>query len=127
MTSYKGQRQRQFPTTIGTTSFVKLYILHLLQDEVYYGNKIRGEISDRLGNKWTPSPGMIYPLLRQLESEGYIEGWWEEPLKRSIRRYRITDKGIKHYRLILRQHKPSFQDSLFIIQTVLKDIYKEEF
>ena len=22
---------------------------------------------------------MIYPLLRELEEEGYINGWWEEP------------------------------------------------
>lgn len=128
MTLYnKGRRQRQFPNTIGTTSFVKVYILHLLRDEVYYGNKIKDEISDRLDNKWTPSPGMIYPLLRQLESEGYIEGWWEEPLKRSIRRYRITDKGIQHYNVLLRQYKSSFDDSLFIIQTVLEDIYDEKF
>ena len=69
---------------------------------------------------------MIYPLLRQLESQGYIEGWWEEPDKRSIRRYKITDSGIKHYNIILRQYKSSFDDSLFIIKTVLEDIYKEK-
>ena len=126
MTIYKGERQSQFPTTIGTTSFVKLYILHLLNDKHYYGNKIKDEISERLNNKWTPSPGMIYPLLRQLESQGYIEGWWEEPDKRSIRRYKITDAGIKHYNIILRQYKSSFDDSLFIIKTVLEDIYKEK-
>ncbi|HLR20406.1 MAG TPA: PadR family transcriptional regulator [Tissierellaceae bacterium] len=126
MTSNKGQRQRQFPTTISTTAFVKLYILHLLKDKVYYGNKIKEEISDRLGNKWTPSPGMIYPLLRQLESDGNIEGWWEEPLKRSIRRYKITDRGIDHYNAMLHQYESSFYDSLFIIQTVLKDIYSQD-
>lgn len=126
MTIYKGERQRQFPTTIGTTSFVKLYILHLLTEKNYYGNRIKDEISNRLGNKWTPSPGMIYPLLRELESEGYIEGWWEEPEKRSIRRYRITDKGIKHYEVIHRQSKEAIYNSLFIIRTVLKDLFKED-
>ena len=125
MTIYKGQRQRQFPTTIGTTSFVKLYILHLLIEKSYYGNKIKDEISDRLSNKWTPSPGMIYPLLRELESEGYIEGSWDEPEKRSIRRYKITDEGIKHYKVIHRQSKEAFDNSLFIVKAVLKDIYKE--
>lgn len=124
MTIYKGQRQRQFPTTIGTTSFVKLYILHLLTEKNYYGNRIKDEISYRLSNKWTPSPGMIYPLLRELEEEGYIEGWWEEPDKRSIRRYKITDEGLKHYKVIHRQSKEAFNNSLFIINAVLKDIYK---
>lgn len=126
MTIYKGERQRQFPTTIGTTSFVKLYILHLLTEKNYYGNRIKDEISARLNNKWTPSPGMIYPLLRELESEGYIEGWWEEPEKRSIRRYKITDEGMKHYQVIFRQSKEAFDNSLFIVKTVLNDIYKEK-
>ena len=124
MTIYKGERQRQFPTTIGTTSFVKLYILHLLTEKNYYGNRIKDEISKRLGNKWTPSPGMIYPLLRELESEGYIEGWWEEPEKRSIKRYKITDEGLKHYKVIHRQAKEALDNSLFIVEAVLKDIYK---
>lgn len=126
MSTYKGERQRQFPTTIGTTSFVKLYILHLLTEKHYYGNMIKDEISQRLSNKWTPSPGMIYPLLRELESEGYIEGWWDEPKKRSIRRYKITDEGIKHYKVIHKQSKEAFDNSLFIVKTVLGDIYKEK-
>jgi len=124
MSGYKGQRQRQFPTTIGTTMFVRLYILHLLTEQEYYGNKIKDEISKRLNNKWSPSPGMIYPLLRELESEGYIKGQWEEPLKRSIRRYKITDEGIKHYKIIKSKYKSSFDDSLMIIKNTLKDIYK---
>lgn len=126
MAAYKGQRQRQFPTTISTTSFVKLYILHLLNEKSYYGNKIKDEIKRRLNDKWEPSPGMLYPLLRELESEGYIEGSWDEPNKRSIRRYKITDLGIEHYKIILLQNKNSFNDSLLIIKNVLKDIYGEK-
>ncbi len=123
MTIYKGERQRQFPSTISTTNFVKLYILHLLMEDTYYGNRIKDEISARLKNKWSPSPGMIYPLLRDLEKEGFIEGWWSEPLRRSIRRYKITDKGIKHYNLIKLNYKDSFNDSLQIIKLTLDDIY----
>ena len=124
MTTYRGERQRQFPSKISTTSFVKLYILHLLQEKSYYGNKIKDEIKKRLDGRWEPSPGMIYPLLREMEEDGYIEGWWEEPDKRSIRRYRITDEGIRHYKVILNQNKSTFEDSLLIIRNVLKDIYK---
>lgn len=123
MQKYKGERQRQFPTKISTTSFVKLYILHLLNESSYYGNEIKDEIKKRLENKWEPSPGMIYPLLRQLEEEEYIRGAWDEPSKRSIRRYRITDNGIEHYKILLLQNKSAFDDSLLIIRNVLKDIY----
>nr|WP_300004519.1 PadR family transcriptional regulator [Tissierella sp.] len=127
MTVYEGKRQRQFPTTIGTTTFVKIYILHLLNEKHYYGNELKDEISKRVDYKWSPSPGMIYPLLRELESSSYIEGWWDQPNKRSIRRYKITDSGIKYYNNIVLKHKSSFDDSLIIIKSVLKDIYNEKF
>lgn len=127
MSTQKAKRQRQFPTTIGTTTFVKLYILHLLNEKHYYGNELKDEISKRVDYKWSPSPGMIYPLLRELEASSFIEGWWEEPTKRSIRRYKITDAGIKHYNVIVLNHRSSFDDSLTIIKNVLKDIYKEKF
>lgn len=126
MNIYKGERQRQFPTTIGTTTFVKLYILHLLTEKHYYGNELKDEISKRVDYKWSPSPGMIYPLLRELESSSYIEGSWEEPTKRSIRRYKITDAGIIYYNNIVLKHRSSFDDSLIIIKNVLKDIYGEK-
>ncbi|NLX61775.1 MAG: helix-turn-helix transcriptional regulator [Tissierellia bacterium] len=122
---YKNERNRQFPSKISTTSFVKLYILHLLKDRSYYGNEIIEEIKTRLDNKWEPSPGMIYPLLRDLEARGYVEGWWEEPDKRSIRRYRLTDEGFKHYKVILLQNQVVFEDALTIIKNVLKDIYNK--
>ncbi len=122
---YKSERQRQFPMTLSTTSFVKLYILHLLTEKNYYGNRIKDEISRRLNGKWSPSYGMVYPLLRQLEEEGYIEGWWEEPNKRSIRRYKITDSGIEHYRVIKLQSREFLDDSMFVLKAIFKDIYKE--
>lgn len=120
----KSERNRQFPTKISTTSFVKLYILHLLREKSYYGNEIIDEIKTRLENKWEPSPGMIYPLLRGLESEGYILGWWQEPDKRSIRYYRITDSGFEHYKKIKLIYKDSFEESMTIIKNTLLDIYK---
>lgn len=126
MTVYKGERQRQFPTTIGTTTFVKLYILHLLNEKEYYGNELKDEISKRVEFKWSPSPGMIYPLLRELESSSYIKGSWDEPNKRSIRRYRLTDSGIKYYNNIVLKYRSSFDDSLTIIKSVLRDIYNEK-
>lgn len=123
----KQERSRQFPSRISTTAFVKLYILHLLREKSYYGNEIIDEIKYRMDGKWEPSPGMVYPLLRTLESDGYIVGWWDEPDKRSIRRYRITDSGLEHYKLLVIQNRPAFDESLTIVQNVLKDIYNINF
>ncbi|ABR48806.1 transcriptional regulator, PadR-like family [Alkaliphilus metalliredigens QYMF] len=124
MSQYKGERSRQFPSKLSTTQFVKLYILHLLNERSFYGNEIIDEIKVRLSHVWVPSPGMIYPLLRDLESNDYISGWWEEPDKRSIRYYRITDEGIEHYKVIKRTYKASLEDSLKLIQYIMQDIYQ---
>ncbi|WP_425447507.1 PadR family transcriptional regulator [Dethiothermospora halolimnae] len=126
MGNYKNQRNRQFPSKISTTSFVKLYILRLLTEKSYYGNEIIEEIKIRLDHKWEPSPGMVYPLLRELEENNYITGWWQEPDKRSIRYYKITDEGFEHYKKIQLLYKPIFEDSLTIIKNTLKDIYRKD-
>ncbi len=126
MANTKNRRNRQFPTKISTTSFVKLYILHLLTEKSYYGNEMIDEIKSRLDNKWEPSPGMVYPLLRELESEGYILGWWQEPDKRSIRHYRITDNGFEHFKRIKLMYEGDFEESMTIINNTLRDIYKKK-
>ena len=124
MEEYKEKRNRQFPSKISTTSFVKLYILHMLTEKSYYGNELIDEIKTRLNRKWEPSPGMVYPLLRKMEEDGYIVGKWIEPVKRSIRKYKITDEGYEYYKKIKLLHKTVFEDSLTIINCTLDDIYK---
>lgn len=117
------QRSRQFPSKISTTAFAKLYILHLLNEKSYYGNELIDEISTRLDRKWEPSPGMIYPMLRELESEGYVRGWWQEPDKRSIRHYKLTSEGYEHYKKIKLLYKSNIQDSLIMLNRIMSDIY----
>ncbi len=126
ISKYKGERSRQFPSKISTTQFVRLYIFHLLIKRSYYGNELIDEIKRKMDYKWEPSPGMIYPLLRELESNNYIKGWWEEPDKRSIRHYRITDEGLDNYKKLKLMYKPALDDSLIIIKNTLKDIYGYE-
>ncbi len=117
------KRSRQFPSTISTTAFVRLYILHLLREKSYYGNELIEEIKTRLDYKWEPSPGMVYPMLRKLEADGHIKGTWDEPNKRSIRRYNITDKGLDYYDVLVLKSRKALEDSLVIVSNALKDIY----
>ena len=117
------KRTRQFPTVISTTQFVKLYIMHLLTERTRYGQDMMDEIEQRLNGRWKPSPGMLYPLLSQLESEGYIKGEWSEPEKRSVKRYRLTDTGIAHYKVIKLQYKSNFLYAKEIINNTMADLY----
>ena len=41
------------------------------------------------------NPNTIYPLLRDLEARGLIEGQWEHPDRRTRRFYSITVGGAK--------------------------------
>ncbi|TDT61540.1 PadR family transcriptional regulator [Fonticella tunisiensis] len=116
-------RNRQFPNKMNTTTIVKMLILHFLSKKSCYGNELIDLIEINLNYKWKPSPGMIYPLLRSMEDDLLIEGWWDEPDKKTKRHYRITETGIKHYDKIKSLYKPLLEESLSIIDSVLKTIY----
>jgi PadR family transcriptional regulator len=47
------------------------------------------------------NPNTMYPLLRDLEGRGLIEGTWEHPDRRSRRYYAITDAGQAEYEQLL--------------------------
>ncbi len=51
---------------------VRAAILLLLDEQPRHGYELIGEITDRSGGVWTPSPGSIYPTLQALEDEGLI-------------------------------------------------------
>jgi DNA-binding PadR family transcriptional regulator len=53
---------------------VRAAILTLLAEKPMHGYQIIGELSERSGGVWSPSPGSIYPTLQLLEEEGLIRG-----------------------------------------------------
>lgn len=121
----KNERNRQFPSKLSTTAFTRLYILHLLNEKSFYGNELIDEIGRRMNNYWVPSPGTIYPMLRKLESDGFVQGWWEEPDRRSIKHYKLTQNGFEYYKKIKLLYKDDLIDSLNMLNLIKKDIYRE--
>ena len=124
MSFYKSERNRGAVLKVSTTSLVKLLILNFLSKKDYYGNLLIETISKTFNNKWEPSPGMIYPLLRDLEEKGYIRGWWTEPDKKTIRYYKITDEGLEYFKIIKKNYKSVLHDSQEMVNSVLKEVYK---
>lgn len=51
---------------------VRNAILMLLAGEPMHGYQLMETIVERSGGRWHPSPGAIYPTLRQLEEEGLV-------------------------------------------------------
>ena len=73
----------------------------------------------------TVNPNTMYPLLRELESKGMIEGEWEHPDRRTRRFYAITDAGRAEYERLQAELSP-FLDSMIRTVTLIKrEIYGE--
>jgi len=68
---------------------VRIGILRVLADKPMHGYEIIGELEQRSGGRWRPSPGSVYPTLQLLEDEGLVKG-----TERDGRRvFEITDDG----------------------------------
>src|SRR3954467_916494 len=70
-----------------------LLVLHFAAKEPCYGNQLIERIAELTAGALTVNPNTMYPLLRQLEARGLVQGEWEHPERRSRRFYRITDAG----------------------------------
>jgi len=71
--------------------FIRFQVLELLDEKPMSGSEMMGEIEDRTGGRWRPSPGSIYPLLTWLQDEGYVI---ETPSEgNGMKRYALTSKG----------------------------------
>lgn len=73
--------------------YYKALVLYLLSSQPLSGYEIIRTLESIFRGKIRPSPGTIYPLLRYLEEEGYIEASEQFIGKRRKRIYRITDQG----------------------------------
>ncbi|MGB3736649.1 MAG: PadR family transcriptional regulator [Ilumatobacter sp.] len=45
----------------------------LLDERPMHGYELIGEMSERSGGRWEPSPGTIYPALNRMEARGLVE------------------------------------------------------
>jgi PadR family transcriptional regulator PadR len=103
-----------------------LYVLHLLAEQPRYGNDIMREIETRTNGRWSSNPGAIYPLLTFMESQGLVEGEWEQPLKRTRRFYRITERGRNELYRLKEVLRPGLEDALAALRRLLEDLYPSQ-
>ena len=70
-----------------------LLVLHLLVREPTYGNRLIEWIKEITSGAISVNPNTMYPLLRELESSGFVDSRWEHPDRRTRRFYAITPAG----------------------------------
>jgi len=79
--------------------YIRMGVLILLNKAPAHGYEIMKQIDNRTKGFWQPTAGGVYPILRDLEKSGYIEGEWQTQNNRKIKVYKITESG----ELILRR------------------------
>jgi PadR family transcriptional regulator PadR len=100
-----------------------LLVLHLISKEPAYGNRLIEEIEAISDGVISVNPNTIYPLLRDLEGRGLIDGQWEHPDRRTRRFYSITSAGRKEYRRLLAELEPFLDSVIKSVSLIKREIY----
>ena len=101
-----------------------LLVLHYISEGPSYGNQLMERISQVTAGVLSVNPNTMYPLLRQLESRGLIEGQWEHPERRSRRYYSITDEGREEYRRLHDEVRPFLDSIARSIEEIVREVYE---
>jgi len=73
--------------------YIRIGVLILLSKKPSHGYELMKEIKNRTKGFWQPTAGGVYPILRDLEKSGYVEGQWKTQKNRRLRVYNITKSG----------------------------------
>lgn len=95
-----------------------LLILRILEREKLHGYGIGALIRDRTCGRLDPDDGVLYPALRRMEREGWIQGEWGiTDTGRKARFYALTGKG----KAALREKAASWEEHAEAVFAVLRD------
>ena len=100
-----------------------LLVLHYIAEGPSYGNKLIERIAEVTSGVMSVNPNTMYPLLRQLESRGLIEGKWEHPERRTRRNYEITTKGRAEYERLNAEVRPFLDAARASIDEIVREVY----
>jgi len=100
-----------------------LLVLHLVAREPAYGNRLIEEIEAITGGVISVNPNTMYPLLRDLEGRGLIEGRWEHPDRRTRRFYSITADGRREYERLREELAPFLESMIRTVSLIQGEIY----
>jgi PadR family transcriptional regulator, regulatory protein PadR len=100
-----------------------LLVLHLVAQEPAYGNRLIESIEEITDGTISVNPNTMYPLLREMEGQGHLEGRWELPDRHTRRFYSITPSGRREYRRLRAEVEPFLDTVIRSISLVRDEIY----
>jgi DNA-binding PadR family transcriptional regulator len=119
----RGRRGDPFAGELRRREVLPLLVLHLISETPSYGNQLMERIAGMTAGVLSVNPNTMYPLLRELEGEGLIEGRWEHPERRSRRYYSITAAGRKEYRRLVDEVRPFLDSVATSIDEIVREVY----
>jgi len=108
------------------SGLLPLYAIHLLQEKMMYGNELISEIEKRTSSSWNPNPGSIYPLLKELEEEKFVESHWDTNEEHPRKIYKITKKGKQEYKVLKVILRKQIFKAVEIFEKIFFEIYPED-
>jgi DNA-binding PadR family transcriptional regulator len=119
----RGRAQDPFSGELRRRDVLPLLVLHYIQAGPSYGNQLMERISSVTEGVLSVNPNTMYPLLRQLETRGLIDGAWEHPERRSRRYYSITAAGREEYERLERDVRPFLESIARSIDEIVREVY----
>lgn len=101
-------------------------VLHLLAEKPRYGNEIMTLLSESTSGGWKANPGAIYPLMATLEERGFITGEWEDPDKRTIRIYQLTEFGQRELQRVKSVVQPKLEEAVEVLQVIITNLSNQD-
>ncbi len=122
-TRRRGRPSDVFGGEIRRRDVFPLLVLHLIRTEPSYGNHLIEAIEEITQGVVSVNPNTMYPLLRNLEADGMIEGKWEHPDRRTRRFYEITKAGEKEYKRLVEEVEPFLDSVIRSLSLIKKEVY----
>jgi PadR family transcriptional regulator PadR len=100
-----------------------LLVLHLVSREPAYGNRLIESIEGITEGAMSVNPNTMYPLLREMEGGGLLEGRWEPPDRRTRRYYSITPAGRREYKRLRSEVEPFLDSVISSVSLIKREVY----
>ncbi len=91
---------------------LRLLILYMLRDSPKHGYALMKALRSLFGRG--PSPGTLYPMLRELLEEGLIEVRIRSSGGRIVKEYALTEEGVKY----LEKHSAEVEELSRIVRAI---------
>ena len=121
--SPRRKAQDPFAGELRRRQILPLLVLHLINEGPSYGNQLIERIGAMTAGVLSVNPNTMYPLLRQLEGRGLIEGQWEHPERRSRRYYSLTEEGRAEYARLVEEVRPFLDSVKSSIDEIVAEVY----